>query len=230
MAKCDFVALKCDLAQLELYQVSVGGQDSLPTAKNNLNPSQRFCEHLDPHKMKVFGENSHHKVRPNFAKTWEDKSQMLWGSTRYLARTPCFVLCLIGVETEGLLDYQRRAGIMSIVRWNLRPFIFGVEGNVFSCPQAILAVSSVVCGEATCKPFLMERGATRRAFPVCILHAMMMPLPIGSVAVVGFCLAWVVCTLCWVWPVFFVQVGCRTEWAFLALFVRSWKSIWCRTW
>ena len=40
---------------------------------------------------------------------------------------PCFVLCLIGVETEGLLDYQGRAGIMSIVRWNLRPVIFGVE-------------------------------------------------------------------------------------------------------
>ena len=40
---------------------------------------------------------------------------------------PCFVLCLIGVETEGLLDYQGRAGIISIVRWNLRPVIFGVE-------------------------------------------------------------------------------------------------------
>ena len=40
---------------------------------------------------------------------------------------PCFVLCLIGVETEGLLDYQGRAGIVSIVRWNLRPVIFGVE-------------------------------------------------------------------------------------------------------
>ena len=24
---------------------------------------------------------------------------------------PCFVLCLIGVETEGLLDYQGRVGI-----------------------------------------------------------------------------------------------------------------------
>ena len=40
---------------------------------------------------------------------------------------PCFELCLIGVETEGLLDCQGRAGIISIVRWNLRPVVFGVE-------------------------------------------------------------------------------------------------------
>ena len=45
---------------------------------------------------------------------------------------PCFVLCLIGVETEGLLDYQGRAGIISIVRWNLRPVILGVDYHVFS--------------------------------------------------------------------------------------------------
>ena len=31
----------------------------------------------------------------------------------------------VGVETEGLLDYQGRAGIISIVQWNLRPVIFG---------------------------------------------------------------------------------------------------------
>ena len=36
---------------------------------------------------------------------------------------PCFVHCLIGVETERLLDYQGREGIISIVRWNLRPVI-----------------------------------------------------------------------------------------------------------
>ena len=50
-------------------------------------------------------------------------------SVSYL--TPCvplFVLCLlIGLETEGLLHYQGRAGIISIVRWSLRPVIFGVE-------------------------------------------------------------------------------------------------------
>ena len=31
------------------------------------------------------------------------------------------------VETEGLSDYQGRAGIISIVRWNLQPVIFGVK-------------------------------------------------------------------------------------------------------
>ena len=57
--------------------------------------------------------------------------EMIGGtSAPYLACTPCIPLlvhCLIGVETEGLLDYQGRAGIISIVRWNLRPVIFGVE-------------------------------------------------------------------------------------------------------
>ena len=49
------------------------------------------------------------------------------GISHWAAKFPCFVLCLIGVETEGLLDYQGRAGIISIVRWNLRPVIFGVD-------------------------------------------------------------------------------------------------------
>ena len=58
--------------------------------------------------------------------------EMIGGSSvSYLARTPYvrfyFLLCLIGVETEGLLDYQGRAGIISIVRWSLRPVIFGVD-------------------------------------------------------------------------------------------------------
>ena len=39
---------------------------------------------------------------------------MIGGSSAsYLAHTPCarlFVLCFIGVETEGFLDYQGRAG------------------------------------------------------------------------------------------------------------------------
>ena len=48
----------------------------------------------------------------------------------YLSRTPCvplFSTSFNRVETEGLLDYQGRAGIISTVRWNLRPVIFGVE-------------------------------------------------------------------------------------------------------
>ena len=36
---------------------------------------------------------------------------------------PLFCTLLIGVETEGLLDYQDRRGIISVVRWNLRPVI-----------------------------------------------------------------------------------------------------------
>ena len=64
--------------------------------------------------------------RPGYRTT-----EMIGGSSApYLARTPCvplFVHCLIRVETEGLLDYQGWAGIIAIVRWNLRPVIFGVE-------------------------------------------------------------------------------------------------------
>ena len=39
----------------------------------------------------------------------------------------CFVLCLTRVETEVFLDYQGRAGIISIVRCNLRQVIFGFD-------------------------------------------------------------------------------------------------------
>ena len=58
--------------------------------------------------------------------------EMIGGSSvSYLARTPCVplfcTLCSTRVETEGLLDYQGRAGIISIVRWNLRRVIFGVD-------------------------------------------------------------------------------------------------------
>ena len=66
-------------------------------------------------------------------------------SAPHLACTPCvplFVHCLRRVEAEGLLDYQGRAVIISIVRWNLRPVIFGVELRVaksrsgaVSCPH-----------------------------------------------------------------------------------------------
>ena len=57
---------------------------------------------------------------------------MIGGSSAsYLARTPrvplFFYFVSWGVEAEGLLDYQGRAGIISIVRWNLRSVTFGVE-------------------------------------------------------------------------------------------------------
>ena len=44
---------------------------------------------------------------------------------------PYLMLVLICLETEGLVASQGRAGITSIVRWNLRPVTFGAEiGNV----------------------------------------------------------------------------------------------------
>ena len=49
---------------------------------------------------------------------------------------PCFILSLLSLETEGLLAFQGRAGITSIVRWNLRPVKFGVDflfGDFGSC-------------------------------------------------------------------------------------------------
>ena len=42
-------------------------------------------------------------------------------------RVPFFVLVLIGLEAKGLLAFQGRRGIASVVRWNLRPVIFGVD-------------------------------------------------------------------------------------------------------
>ena len=60
--------------------------------------------------------------------------------------SPGFVPCLLGVETEGLLDYQGSAGIISIVQWNFRPVIFGVdlleilESTLFQ-PQTLPLVS-----------------------------------------------------------------------------------------
>ena len=51
-------------------------------------------------------------------------------SAPYLACTPCvplFCALLNRGGTEELLDYQGRAGIISIVRWNLRPVIVGVD-------------------------------------------------------------------------------------------------------
>ena len=48
-------------------------------------------------------------------------------SASYLACAPCVLLCLIGVEPEGLLDYQGRARIISVVWWNLCLVIFGAD-------------------------------------------------------------------------------------------------------
>ena len=57
--------------------------------------------------------------------------EMNGGSTAsYLASTlgaPVFLLVLIGLEAKGLLDFQGRRGITSVVQCNLRPVMFGVE-------------------------------------------------------------------------------------------------------
>ena len=44
-------------------------------------------------------------------------------------RVPFFMLIFVGPEAKGLLAFQGRHGIASVVRWNLRPVIFGVESS-----------------------------------------------------------------------------------------------------
>ena len=48
----------------------------------------------------------------------------------YLARTLCIAVLLLilrGLEAKGLLDFQARRGITSVVWWNPRPVTFGVD-------------------------------------------------------------------------------------------------------
>ena len=78
-----------------------------------------------------------------------------------LARTLCVPLfCTLfkGIETEGLSDYQGRAGIISIVRWNLRPVIFGVEKPITQTPKSTppppRSTSSATSTTSTPKPKL----------------------------------------------------------------------------
>ena len=50
------------------------------------------------------------------------------------------------METEGLfLDYQGQAGIISIVRWNLRPVIFGVDFKHQKFQKGVGARKSFIC-------------------------------------------------------------------------------------
>ena len=50
-------------------------------------------------------------------------------------RVPLFMLVLIGPETKNLLAFQGRRGIASVVRWNPRPVIFGVEKHINKFPR-----------------------------------------------------------------------------------------------
>ena len=57
----------------------------------------------------------------------------------YLVRTPrvpFFMFILIGLEAKNLFAFQGRRGIASVVRWNLRPVIFGVEMKFSSETEA----------------------------------------------------------------------------------------------
>ena len=51
----------------------------------------------------------------------------------------CVLHSLPGLETEGLLHFQGRAGITSIAQWNPRPVIFGVALHLHysSSPELI---------------------------------------------------------------------------------------------
>ena len=86
----------------------------------------------------------HEKLATNLARRdipfFHRKPLGVWGhninggsSASYLYLAPLasssFALCLRGVKTEGFLDYQGRAGIISIVWWNLCRVIVGVDMN-----------------------------------------------------------------------------------------------------
>ena len=66
------------------------------------------------------------------------------GTVSYLVRTPrkpFFTLILIGLEAKNLLAFEGRRGIASVVRWNFRPVIFGVEIRHFQ-PRKLQCFSS----------------------------------------------------------------------------------------
>ena len=106
-------------------------------------------------------------------------------SASYLARTlesPCFVLRLVGVETERFLDYQGRAGIISIVRWNLRPVIFqalpnGGEWNggyaTFVWQERAQTRATQMTHAPSLKPLCLlcqNQGSFRHRRVICLSH------------------------------------------------------------
>ena len=54
---------------------------------------------------------------------------------------PCFVLCLIGVDTEGLLDYQGRAGSISILYGETFVRSYSVSSEAVGLPKKFLEFS-----------------------------------------------------------------------------------------
>ena len=66
----------------------------------------------------------------------------------YLVRTPripLFMLILIGLEAKNRLAFQGRRGIASVVRWNFRPVIFGVE--IRSASELRFIIRDLYCKE-----------------------------------------------------------------------------------
>ena len=54
-----------------------------------------------------------------------------WRKYRVVPRahplSPFVFAFLLGLEAKGLLDFQERHGITSVVQWSLHPVIFGVD-------------------------------------------------------------------------------------------------------
>ena len=82
-------------------------------------PSSLFYIYVLFSGTSMIGRPGHHKMEMNGRST-----------VSYLVRTRCvpfFMLLLVGLEAKGLLAFQGRRGIASVVQWNLRPVIFGVD-------------------------------------------------------------------------------------------------------
>ena len=79
-------------------------------------------------------------------------------SAAYLACTPCvslFVLCLTRVEAEGLLDYQGRAGIISLYGGTVaRSYLFS-SLCVFSLPKFPTEIHKLMCLD--CSPKFLNQ-------------------------------------------------------------------------
>ena len=84
-------------------------------------------------------------------------------SASYLACTPCIPLFSTlfnrgGNGNRRVLDYQGRAGITSIVRWNPRPVIFGVDLLFLERDSKATRMTTPVWISVTFEPLLSRRG------------------------------------------------------------------------
>ena len=59
---------------------------------------------------------------PEFRRKRDSQEPLLTAMAQVLP-----LLSFIGLETKGLLDFQGRRGVASVVRWKLRPVKFGVD-------------------------------------------------------------------------------------------------------